>query len=228
MFSLAIDGPGGAGKSTVAKQIASDLKILYLDTGAMYRALGLWMLEHNVDVDDEQLVVCHLNDVIVDLVSGKDRISVYSNGNDVTDYIRTDEVSMSASTVSKYRAVRERMVERQQAIASVCDVVAEGRDIGSVVLPDAFLKVYLDADPEVRARRRYDDMVSRDSRSSQIVTFEDVLFALKKRDEQDMNRAESPLKRLPDALYIDSTNMTVKDVVNEIYQACMIKMLKRK
>lgn len=228
MFSLAIDGPGGAGKSTVAKQIASDLKILYLDTGAMYRALGLWMLEHNVDVDDEQLVVCHLNDVIVDLVSGKDRISVYSNGNDVTDYIRTDEVSMLASTVSKYRAVRERMVERQQAIASVCDVVAEGRDIGSVVLPDAFLKVYLDADPEVRARRRYDDMVSRDSRSSQIVTFEDVLFALKKRDEQDMNRAESPLKRLPDALYIDSTNMTVKDVVNEIYQACMIKMLKRK
>lgn len=225
MFSLAIDGPGGAGKSTVAKQIARDLQILYLDTGAMYRALGLWMLKHNVDVDDELIVVSRLNDVIVDLVSNKDGISVYTNGNDVTDYIRTDEVSMSASTVSKYRDVRERLVKRQQEIASVSNVVAEGRDIGSVVLPDAFLKVYLDADPEVRARRRYNDMLARDSCFG--VSIEDVLFALKKRDEQDMNRAESPLKRLPDALYIDSTDMSVQDVVSTIYEACVIKMLKR-
>ena len=202
MFSLAIDGPGGAGKSTVAKQIARDLQILYLDTGAMYRALGLWMLKHNVDVDDELIVVSRLNDVIVDLVSNKDGISVYTNGNDVTDYIRTDEVSMSASTVSKYRDVRERLVKRQQEIASVSNVVAEGRE-----------------------RRRYNDMLARDSCFG--VSIEDVLFALKKRDEQDMNRAESPLKRLPDALYIDSTDMSVQDVVSTIYEACVIKMLKR-
>lgn len=221
-ISIAIDGPAGAGKSTVARGIADDLGIVYLDTGAMYRAVGLWMLRNSIDVRDEMSVVSHLNGFHLDFDCVDGDMVVCLDGEDVSRLIRTDDVSMAASCVSAFAPVRSRLVAIQQEIASGMSVVAEGRDIGQVVLPNATLKVYLDAIPMVRAQRRQSDLLKRGEKLDLV----DVLKSIEERDKQDMTRSVSPLMRLPDALYIDSTFMSVDNVMSTIYWGVVEALVK--
>ena len=202
-FAVAIDGPAGAGKSTVAKKVAEALNAIYLDTGAMYRAVGLYMLNHGIPVDDEAQVALHAAEARVDVryVDGAQR--VYLCGEDVSRAIRENEVSAAASAVSKVAVVRELMVARQREIAAGTDVVMDGRDIGTKVLPDAPLKIFLTAAAEVRAKR-------------QEVPYEQLLKEIIERDHNDATRAVSPMVQAEDAVPLDSSDMTVDEVVAAI------------
>jgi len=211
-LNIGIDGPVGAGKSTVADAVAARLGILHLDTGAMYRALGLTALRRSVDLQDEEAVVnlCHETDITVS--HEKDGQHTYVNGEDVTGLIRTPEISMAASTVSRYAQVRKAMVAAQQRLAAETDMLLDGRDIGTAVLPNATVKIYLTATPEERARRRWQEM--RDKGMTD--TYEQVLQAVRDRDEQDMNRKVEPLRQAADAVLVDSTQLTFQQVVEAI------------
>lgn len=211
-LNIGIDGPVGAGKSTVADAVAARLGILHLDTGAMYRALGLTALRRSVNLQDEEAVVnlCHETDITVS--HEKDGQHTYVNGEDVTGLIRTPEISMAASTVSRYAQVRKAMVAAQQRLAAETDMLLDGRDIGTAVLPNATVKIYLTATPEERARRRWQEM--RDKGMTD--TYEQVLQAVRDRDEQDMNRKVEPLRQAADAVLVDSTQLTFQQVVEAI------------
>lgn len=211
-ISIAMDGPVGAGKSTVADGVAQALGILHLDTGAMYRAFAWYALQQGVPLDDEQAVSALTQKAMPEVayVDGAQRTSIA--GQDVTGLIRTPEVSMAASSVSRYAAVRKAMVASQQELAKKQDVLLDGRDIGTVVLPDAWLKIYLTAAPEARAQRRYDEMI----RKGQETTFEAVLADVIARDEQDMNREVDPLRVADDAQVVDSTDMNQQQVIDNI------------
>ena len=211
-LNIGIDGPVGAGKSTVADAVAARLGILHLDTGAMYRALGLTALRRSVDLQDEEAVVnlCHETDITVS--HEKDGQHTYVNGEDVTGLIRTPEISMAASTVSRYAQVRKAMVAAQKRLAAETDMLLDGRDIGTAVLPNATVKIYLTATPEERARRRWQEM--RDKGMTD--TYEQVLQAVRDRDEQDMNRKVEPLRQAADAVLVDSTQLTFQQVVEAI------------
>ena len=201
---IAIDGPAGAGKSTIAKRLAARLGFTYIDTGAMYRAVALWGLRQNVSMTDmhrmEQLSIA----AEIDLAPG--RISL--NGEDVTDAIRTPEASSGASQVAVIPGVRRAMVAKQRAIGARISVVMEGRDIGTVVFPDANVKVYLDAEPGERARRRAAEMRARGENPDPAALAADM----KERDLRDSTRADSPLSQAPDAIYLDSTGLTLDQV----------------
>lgn len=211
-ISIAMDGPVGAGKSTVADGVAKALGILHLDTGAMYRAFAWYALQQGVSVDDEQALSELTKKAMPEVayVDGAQRTSIA--GQDVTGLIRTPEVSMAASSVSRFAAVRQAMVASQRELAKKQDVLLDGRDIGTVVLPDAWLKIYLTALPEARAQRRYDEMI----RKGQQTTFEEVLADVIARDEQDMNREVDPLRPAEDAQIIDSTDMDQQQVIDNI------------
>ena len=211
-LNIAIDGPVGAGKSTIADAVAARLGILHLDTGAMYRALGLTALRRGIDTQDEQAIVdlCLALDVSVSY--GEDGQHTFVEGEDVTGLIRTPEVSMAASTVSRYAEVRKAMVKLQQKLAAETDMLLDGRDICTTVLPNATAKIYLTADAEERARRRWLEMQQKGLPD----TFEEVLQAVKDRDNQDMNRKVEPLRQAEDAVLVDSTNMTFDEVVDTI------------
>ena len=211
-ISIAMDGPVGAGKSTVADGVAKALGILHLDTGAMYRAFAWYALQQGVPLDDEQAVSALTQKAMPEVayVDGAQRTSIA--GQDVTGLIRTPEVSMAASSVSRYAAVRKAMVASQQELAKKQDVLLDGRDIGTVVLPDAWLKIYLTAAPEARAQRRYDELI----RKGQETTFEAVLADVIARDEQDMNREVDPLRVADDAQVVDSTDMNQQQVIDNI------------
>ena len=211
-LNVAIDGPVGAGKSTVADAVAARLGILHLDTGAMYRALGLTALRRGIDTQDEQAVVdlCHALDVSVS--HGEDGQHTFVEGEDVTGLIRTPEVSMAASTVSRYPEVRRAMVAQQQKLAAETDMLVDGRDICATVLPNATVKIYLTASPEVRARRRFLEMQEKGMTDS----FEQVLADVIRRDEQDMNRQADPLRKTEDAVLVDSGGMTFDETVEAI------------
>lgn len=211
-LNLAIDGPVGAGKSSVADAVARRLNILHLDTGAMYRAVGLAAIRRGVDPKDEAGVCAVCEDVSVDVRYGQEGQHTLLNGEDVTRLIRTEEVSMAASTVARYAHVRQAMVKLQQALAARQDMLLDGRDIGTRVLPNATVKIYLTASPEERARRRFLELEGKGSSD----TYEQVLEDLKKRDQQDMNRAVDPLRPAEDAVVLDTTTMDFAAVVDAI------------
>ena len=205
---VAIDGPAGAGKSTIAKRVAARLGFTYIDSGAMYRAVALWALRRKVDAGDmhrmEQLAIA----AEIELLPGRIRL----NGEDVTDAIRTPEVSAGASKVAVIPGVRRALVAKQRAMGERSSVVMEGRDIGTVVFPHADVKVFLDADPRERVRRRLGDV-----RAGGEEIPESALAAqMKERDQRDSTRADGPLAQAPDAVYLDSTSLTVEEVEEAI------------
>ena len=207
-FSIAIDGPAGAGKSTMAKALAKELGAMYLDTGAMYRAFGLYMLRKNA-VNDKAAVARDVEDVDIDVrfVDGAQRL--YLSGEDVTSAIREPEVSMAASTVSAVPEVRQRMVALQRKIAEGQNVVMDGRDIGTKVLPGATLKIYLTASAEERARRRCAELAEKGMPEP----YEQVLQDMIRRDYQDTHRAASPLQPAEDSVHVDSSKLTIEETV---------------
>lgn len=208
-FSIAIDGPAGAGKSTVAKALAKALDAMYLDTGAMYRAFGLALLRMGVDVTDPAAVAAHARntDITVDYVDGGQRI--YIGGEDVTGAIRSPEVSAAASLTSAVPEVREEMVALQRRIAEGHNVIMDGRDIGTVVLPNATLKVYLTASAEERARRRCRELEEKGAPQP----YEQVLREIEERDWRDTHREASPLKAAADAVIVDTSDMSLDESV---------------
>ena len=210
-FSIAIDGPAGAGKSSVAKAVAKELNAMYLDTGAMYRAFGLCVLRRGANRDrDAVLAALDDADITVKFQDGAQRILL--NGEDVTLAIREPEVSMAASDVSAVPEVRRRMVALQRRIAEGHDVIMDGRDIGTVVLPNATLKVYLTASAEERARRRCLELAQKGMPEP----YEKVLRDIEDRDYQDIHRAASPLRPADDAVTVDTTGKTFEESVAEI------------
>lgn len=208
-INIAIDGPSGAGKSTIADILASKLSYVHLDTGAMYRSAALLAIKNNVSLSDEEKIVELMeNDFKLDMADDK----VILNGEDITNAIRTNEVSMAASDISKLSGVRKALVKSQQEIASKKGYIVDGRDICSVVLPDAEVKVFLTATSEDRARRR----LEQNKEKGIIDDYDKILEDIKKRDYQDSHRANSPLVKADDATLIDSSNMSIDEVVDEI------------
>jgi cytidylate kinase len=201
---VAIDGPAGAGKSTIAKRVAGRLGFTYIDTGAMYRAVALWGLRQNVSTDDmhrmEQLALA----AEIELSPGRIRL----NGEDVTEAIRTPDVSNGASRIAVIPGVRRAMVAKQREIGERTSVVMEGRDIGTVVFPQADVKIYLDANPDERVRRRLNEQ----QQKGDTVSAGAVAAQMKERDQRDSTRADAPLSQAPDAVFLDSTGLTIEEV----------------
>jgi len=197
---VAIDGPAGAGKSTVARAVAGRLGFLHVDSGAMYRALALWALENGIDPGDGPKVVPMAGSAEINLNGGR----VLLNGRDITADVRRPEVSQAASRVSAIPGVRRELVSKQQQYAAAASVVMEGRDIGTVVYPRAQVKIYLDASPEVRARRRVEELGG---------DYAQVLQEIRERDERDATRADSPLRQADDAVYVDTSDLDEEGVI---------------
>lgn len=211
-FSIAIDGPSGAGKSSVARAVARELGAMYLDTGAMYRAVGLYMIRHGIPLDDARRIAesCGFADVSVRYEDGRQKI--YLAGEDVSEAIRTAQASLAASSVSVVPEVRRRMVDLQREIARGHCVVMDGRDIGTHVLPDATLKIFLTASAQVRARRRHSELQAKGMDEP----YEKVLRELIQRDETDTRRSASPLRKAEDAVEVDSSELSISQVVERI------------
>ena len=208
MIRIAIDGPGGAGKSTIAKLVGDKLGLEYIDTGAMYRAVGLKLTRKGIKPDDLISISNILEETTIDFVNGK----IILDGDDVSDIIRTQEISKFASIYSQIPEVRSKLVDIQRRIAAGKSVIMDGRDIGTNVLTDAELKVFLTADSMVRARRRYDEFRSKGIKAN----LDDIHEEIKDRDYQDMNRKLNPLVQAEDAIRLDTSDMTIDEVVNTI------------
>ncbi|MDP2940206.1 MAG: (d)CMP kinase [Candidatus Omnitrophota bacterium] len=210
---IAIDGPAGAGKSTVAKDLAKKLKFIYLDTGAMYRALTLKALRRRIPLDDQKALVSLLRDTNIEIKSQKDgRLSIILDNEDVTPLIRTNKVTENVSYVAKMPKVRTIMAGLQRKFGKKNNIVVEGRDIGTVVFPNAEKKFYLDADFKERVRRRYKELKEIDKNIIETKIKRD----LKERDTKDLTRKVAPLKKAEDAIYLDTTNLTIEEVVQDI------------
>lgn len=211
-FNIAVDGPAGAGKSTIAKAVAKKMNLIYVDTGAMYRAMALHMLKKGVDISNDEAVAaeCVNADVTIKYEDGVQ--VVYLNGENVNAYLRTEEVGNTASKTSVVPAVRARLLELQQNLAKNSDCIMDGRDIGTCVLPDADVKIYLTASSAVRAKRRYDELTAK-GESCDITK---IQADIEERDYRDMNREISPLKQAADAVLVDSSYMTIEEVIEEI------------
>lgn len=212
MLNIAIDGPSGAGKSTISKMLAKKLGIIYLDTGAMYRAVALYVSRKGVDVNDRDKVVPLLSQIEIEFRGEGDEKKIYLNGEDVSAAIREHAVSKMASDVSKIKEVRLFLVEQQRAIAKKNDVVLDGRDITSFVLPDSKYKFFLTATPEERARRRYEELKAKGSD----ISYETVLADVNDRDYNDTHRDFAPLVQTEDAVLIDSTYLSTDEVIEVI------------
>ncbi|MBR6571428.1 MAG: (d)CMP kinase [Clostridia bacterium] len=223
LLTIAMDGPVGAGKSSVADGVAQKLGILHLDTGAMYRAFALYALEQGISLEDEKALGELTQKMMPEVRYENGSQHTYIDGRDVTGLIRTPEVSMAASAVSKFAAVRKAMVAAQQALAKKQSVLLDGRDIGTVVLKDATIKIYLTASAEVRAKRRFDELQKKGDPS----TYEEVLADVIRRDEQDMNREVDPLRPAEDAQILDSSELTQEQVVDDIVRRVNLKLGKK-
>ena len=209
---IAIDGPSGSGKSTLGRLLARELRLLYIDTGSMYRAVALATIDASIDPSDKEAVTSLANEIDIDLEGDPDSLKVLLNGRDVTDQIRTESVTAMSSIVSTIPGVRRAMVERQRAIGKR-GAVLNGRDIGTVVFPDADFKFFLTANPNERAERRYkEDQLTASSSATLAETLADMI----ERDRRDSTRADSPLKAADDAIVVDSTGKSIDEVFKEI------------
>ncbi len=211
-IAVAIDGPGGAGKSTIARILAKELQFIYVDTGALYRAIGYTALSHSIDPKDTEAVTALLKTLDVKLAYENGEQCVFVNDTDVTPYIRTPEISIAASDVSAIPAVRTFLFSLQQDMAKKQSVIMDGRDIGTVVLPNAQVKIFLTASVEDRSRRRYVELLEKGSD----VTFEDVLNDMILRDKNDTERAAAPLKAADDAILVDTSGNTLEQSVAQL------------
>lgn len=213
-FNIAIDGPAGAGKSTIAKKAAKTLGYVYVDTGAMYRSIALFMLNAGVDIRDEEAVSKACEQIFIQLKYEDDAQQVYLNGDNVSKEIRKEEVGKAASVVSVYPVVRQTLLGLQQEIASSEDIIMDGRDIGTCVLPNAQLKIYLTASVHTRALRRYKELLEK----GQECVLADIEKDIEERDYRDMHREIAPLKVADDAVVIDSSEMNIEEVTDAIVQ----------
>lgn len=215
-YNIAIDGPAGAGKSTIAKLVAKRMHFIYVDTGAMYRAMALYLIRRGVGAEEKEKIekVCQEAQISIEYQNGEQIVLL--NGENVNGLLRTEEVGNMASVSSPNRAVREKMVQIQKELAEKADVVMDGRDIGTCVLPDADVKVYLTASSAVRAKRRYDELTAKGEACDLSVIEADII----ERDHRDMTRELSPLKQAEDAVLVDSSDMTIDEVVDTIIALC--------
>ena len=215
-FNVAIDGPAGAGKSTIARRVAKELSFIYVDTGAMYRAMALYLLHKNVDRTNKEQIgeVCQNAEISIEYQNGEQIVLL--NGENVNAYLRTEEVGNMASMTSAIPEVREKLLELQRTLAREKDVIMDGRDIGTHVLPDADVKIYLTASVEIRAKRRYKELVEKGVQCD----LKEIEKDIEERDYRDMTRKIAPLKKAEDAILVDSSDMTLKEVVNTISRYC--------
>lgn len=217
-YSIAIDGPAGAGKSTIAKAVARELGYVYIDTGAMYRAVGLFCLNEAITLEDEARVSEAVRDIDITIAYDEEGAQqVFLNGANVSTRIRTQQVGDAASTVSQYPAVREKMVKLQQSLAEHTSVVMDGRDIASKVLPNADTKIYLTASVEERARRRANELREK----GEACDIAEVEAEIRARDDRDMHRQHSPLIQVPEAVLVDSSTLTIDETIDRILEICM-------
>lgn len=220
MIAIAIDGPGGAGKSTMARRVAKELGFIYVDTGALYRAIGLYMVRNGIATTDAEAVASHLLEIEVSLAFRNDEQRVLLCGEDVSDAIRAPEISLAASNVSAVPKVREFLFDLQQDMARNNNVVMDGRDIGTVVLPDAKVKIFLTASPEERAERRYKELLEK----GQTADYMQVLEELKTRDYNDSHRAIAPLVPAEDAVLMDSTGLAPEQTIARLLELVRQKL----
>lgn len=215
-YNVAIDGPAGAGKSTIAKSVAKKMGLIYVDTGAMYRAMALFMLREGVNPQDGQAISekCQEADITIDYENGEQVVRL--NGENVNGMLRTEEVGNMASVTSVQPAVRVKLVELQKALAKVRDCIMDGRDIGTCVLPDAQVKIYLTASSKVRAKRRFDELTAK----GEACDLAKIKADIEERDYRDMNREHSPLRQAADAVLVDSSDMTIEEVTEKIISLC--------
>ena len=212
-IKIALDGPAGAGKSTVAKAVARELGIVYIDTGAMYRTAALFAIRNGIDIKNErEKLISRLDDIKMDILYTDNGQKMMLSGEDVSDKIRTEEVSMGASNIAVIPEVRLKLVDMQRELSKSKSVIMDGRDIGTYVLPDAELKVFLTASPECRAERRYKENIEKGMECN----LSDILEDIKKRDKNDSEREFAPLKCADDAVLVDSTDMTLDEVIKTI------------
>ena len=213
MFAIAIDGPAGAGKSTIARKVAAELSIIYVDTGAMYRAIGVYAIRKGVDTKNAPAVAALLPEISLELTYSEEQGQrIFLNGEDVSSEIRLPEMGMAASNGSAIPEVRAFLLEQQRGMAKRQSVIMDGRDIGTVVLPDAEVKIFLTASAEERARRRWKEF----SEKGLPDTYEEILADVIRRDEQDMNRPIAPLKQADDAILLDSTALNFAETVEKV------------
>ncbi len=222
-YNIAIDGPAGAGKSTIARALAARLGFVYVDTGALYRAMGLYFDRKGIRVDDEESISRACGDIRISLRYEDGVQKVILDGEDVSGLIRTERVSYLASACSVYGAVRQKLLSLQRELAASTDVVMDGRDIGTCVLPDAQTKIYLTASVEVRARRRFRELEAKGA----AVSLEEIEREIEERDRRDMNREIAPLRQAEDAVYLDTSCMSVEEVLEAILSAAEERGLKR-
>lgn len=211
-YAIAIDGPAGAGKSTIAKRVAKELNFVYVDTGAMFRAMGIYFAENNVNPDDENEINSAIPNVDVKITYENGEQQVILNGKNVTSRLRDEYVGKMASKISKYASVRSKLLDLQRELAKTTDVIMDGRDIGTTVLPNAQTKIYLTASVDARAKRRFDELLSRGENAN----YDEIKVDIENRDYQDMNREISPLKKADDAILLDTSDMSVDEVVNAV------------
>ena len=215
-FNVAVDGPAGAGKSTIARAVAEKMNLIYVDTGAMYRAMALFMLREQVDLEDAEAVAarCPLADITIRYEEGVQ--VVFLNGENVNPFLRTEEVGEAASVISPIPQVRKNMVALQKSLAAESDCIMDGRDIGTCVLPDARLKIYLTASSDVRARRRYDELTAK----GESCELDKIKADIEDRDYRDMHREESPLRKADDAIVVDTSDMNAEEAIAAVTGLC--------
>ena len=211
-FNIAIDGPAGAGKSTIAKTLARELGYVYVDTGAMYRAMAVYFSQNNINPEDEAAINASVDKIDINIEYQDGVQQVILNGENVTSLLRTEQTGKMASKTSKYASVRTKLVALQRGLAEKTDVIMDGRDIGTTVLPDAFVKIYLTASSDARAARRYEELKAKGEECSFDLIQEDIV----KRDYEDMHREISPLKQASDAMLVDTSDMDIEQVVSAI------------
>ena len=219
-FNIAIDGPAGAGKSTIAKRVAAQLGFMYVDTGAMYRTIAVYLLREQVDCENEALLAQALDKISIGMKYEDGQQRMLLNGEDVTGLIRTQEVGQMASISSAKAIVREKLLALQRGLAAEHDVIMDGRDIGTRILPDADLKIYLTASTEARARRRFLELEQKGEHPS----LEQIEAEIRERDTRDMNRSVAPLKQAEDAVLVDSSDMSIEQVTDRIVSLAKEKM----
>ena len=212
--SIAIDGPAGAGKSTIAKLLAAKMNYIYVDTCAMYRAMAAYFTQNHVNPDDEREINAAVSnvDITIEYMDGVQQVIL--NGDNVTGLLRTEETGKMASKTSKYAAVRSKLVDLQRKLAKTTDVIMDGRDIGTTVLPDAFVKIYLTASTQARAKRRFDELTQKGEQCN----LEEIAADIESRDYADMHREISPLKQAEDAILVDTSDMNIEEVVAKLTQ----------